>query len=71
MNKDELNVAYRRGTFSISVETIHGYGKNPGLYVQNGNHVEKLASFASREKAERFIRYLDYLVRINENNKPE
>lgn len=56
---------YKRGDYGISVEQINGFGKNPGLWIYKGNTAEKMASFGSAEKAEKFVRYLDYLLLIN------
>ena len=56
---------YMRGDYGISVEQIDGFGKNPGLWIHHGNTAVKMASFGSEEKAERFVKYLDYLLLIN------
>ena len=61
---------YKRGDYGISVETIEGFGKNPGLWIHHNNQAIKMASFGSEEKAERFLKYLDYLVLIN-GKEPE
>ena len=47
-----------RGEKSISVEQIDGFGKNPGLWIGNGNELVKVASFGSAEKAEMFCKQL-------------
>ena len=56
---------YKRGNYGISVETIDGFGKNPGLWVHHGNVATKMASFGSKEKAEQFLKYLNYFLLIN------
>ena len=61
---------YKRGDYAISVEQIDGFGKNPGLWIHKGNEAIKMASFGSIEKAERFMKYLDYLLLIN-GKEPE
>jgi hypothetical protein len=61
---------YKRGDYGISVEQINGFGKNPGLWVHKGNTAVKMASFGSFEKAEQFMRYLDYMLLIN-GKEPE
>ena len=62
---------YKRGEYGISVEQINGFGKNPGLWIHKGNSAIKMASFGSKEKAEEFIRYLDWLVLINAKEPEE
>lgn len=47
-----------RGEKSISIEQIDGFGKNPGLWIGNGNGLVKVASFGSAEKAEMFCKQL-------------
>lgn len=63
-------MVYKRGDYAISVEQIDGFGKNPGLWIHKGNEAIKMASFGSVEKAERFMKYLDYLLLIN-GKEPE
>lgn len=63
-------MVYKRGDYGISVETITGFGKNPGLWIRNRNQLVKVASFGSPEKAERFMKYLDYMLLIN-GKEPE
>ena len=63
-------MVYKRGDYAISVEQIDGFGKNPGLWIHKGNEAIKMASFGSIEKAERFMKYLDYLLLIN-GKEPE
>ena len=58
-------MVYKRGDYGISVETIAGFGKNPGLWIHHNNQAIKMASFGSPEKAERFVKYLDYLILFN------
>lgn len=47
----------------ISVEQIDGFGKNPSLWIgtEKPNQAVKVASFGSEDKAQRFIKWLDYL----------
>ena len=54
-------MVYKRGDYAISVEQIDGFGKNPGLWVYKGNQAFKMASFGGFNKAELFMKYLDYL----------
>ena len=60
---------YKRGKYGISVEKIEGFGKNPGLWIHRDNVSIKMASFGSEEKAEIFLKYLDWIV-MNEK-EPE
>lgn len=57
-------VKYSRKGVSISVETIDGFGKNPGLWIgtENPNMRVKVASFGSEDKARLFIKWLDYIL---------
>ena len=61
---------YKRGDYGISVEQISGFGKNPGLWIHHGNMAVKMASFGSAEKADKFIKYLDWLV-FNNSKEPD
>ena len=61
---------YKRGEYGISVETIEGFGKNPGLWIHHNNQAVKMASFGNQEKAEKFMKYLDYMLLIN-GKEPE
>ena len=61
---------YIRGGYGISVEMVEGFGKNPGLWIHHNNQAVKMASFGSTEKAEKFMKYLDYLVLID-GKEPE
>lgn len=61
---------YKRGDYGISVEQIDGFGKNPGLWIHHGNTATKMASFGSEEKANLFVKYLDYMILIN-GKEPE
>lgn len=53
--------AYSKGNKAISVEKIEGFGKNPGLWVVEGNEHLKVASFGSEEKAKIFQDTLEFL----------
>ena len=52
--------AFSKGHRVISIETIHGFGKNPGLWVGEGNEFLKVASFGSDEKAKKFQEWLEW-----------
>ena len=51
---------YQKGDKGIAVERIEGFGKNPGLWLVDGNVYTKVASFGSEEKAELFQKMLEY-----------
>ena len=55
----------------ISVEQIDGFGKNPSLWIgtKKPNQAVKVASFGSEDKAEQFIKWLDYLFGYTEGVK--
>lgn len=52
--------AFSKGHRVISIETIQGFGKNPGLWVGEGNEFLKVASFGSDEKAKKFQEWLEW-----------
>ena len=56
---------YKRGDYGMSVSQVDGFGKRPSLWVHNKNTMIKVASFGSEEKAEMFLKYLDWFVLIN------
>lgn len=62
-------MTYKRRDYSVSVEQVVGFGKNPGLWIQCGNISVKVASFGNAEKAELFMEYLDWLL-TNEKEPP-
>ena len=64
MTDPKHNVGYKRKGVSVSVEQIDGFGKNPGLWIGTDapNRRVKVASFGSKEKAEMFIKWLDYII---------
>ena len=53
---------YKRGDYSISIEQIDGFGKNPSLFVFYKNQGIKVASFNSPESAKVFEVFLDKLT---------
>ena len=57
-------MTYKRNGVNISIETIKGFGKNPGLWIgtEYPNQMEKVASFGSEEKAKQFVQWLDCLL---------
>lgn len=63
--------AYKRKDVLITVERIDGFGKNPGLWIgtENPNQRVKVASFGSKDKAELFCKWLDYLTGINPDRR--
>lgn len=57
--------SYMRGDYGISISQVYGFGKRPGLWVNDKNRMIKVASFGSDEKAKLFIDYLEWLFSIN------
>ena len=57
----------------ISVEQIDGFGKNPSLWIgtEKPNQAVKVASFGSEDKAQQFIKWLDYLFGYKDEVKWE
>ena len=55
---------YKRGNVSISVHQLDGFGKNPALWIgtDNPNQMVKVASFGSKDKADQFCKWLEYLL---------
>lgn len=64
----EAGMKYSKGDVYISVETVDGFGKNPGLYIGTSepNQAVKVASFGLRDKAVLFCKWLDYLFDLAE-----
>jgi hypothetical protein len=63
------NVRYKRKGVSVSVEQIDGFGKNPGLWIgtESPNMRVKVASFGSEDKARLFIKWLDYIIGVTDD----
>ena len=57
---------YSKGDVYISVQTVNGFGKNPGLYIGTSepNQAVKVASFGSKDKAMMFCKWLDYMFEL-------
>lgn len=62
---------YIRNGVNISVETVDGFGKNPGLWIgtANPNMSVKVASFGSEDKAKLFCKWLEYITGINNDRE--
>ena len=62
-------MTYKRGQVSISVHQLDGFGKNPSLWIgtDEPNQMVKVASFGSKEKAEKFCTWLEYLLGFHDN----
>ena len=58
---------YVRGNTVVAVQTIDGFGKNPGLYIgtENPNMVWKVASFKSADSANMFMKWFEYMVGLS------
>lgn len=66
-------MTYKRGNILISIEQIDAFGKNPSLWVgtSESNERLKVASFASKEKADLFCKWLEILFGLAEEPKEE
>lgn len=53
---------YTKGDYMILVDKIEGIGKRKGLFIGKGNRFIKVASFSSDEKAEKFIKWLEFFM---------
>jgi len=64
---------YERGNVVVAIETIDGFGKNPGLYIGTNvpNTVWKVASFRSADKAQTFCKWLEYIMGMMEEEPEE
>lgn len=62
---------YRRNDVKISVATVDGFGKNPGLWIgtDNPNQSVKVASFGSEDKAKLFCKWFEYMTGINDDRE--
>ena len=58
---------YTFGNTVIAVQTIDGFGKNPGLWIgtDNPNQMVKVASFGNEDKAKLFCKWFEYITGIN------
>lgn len=71
-DEGEAGMTYIKGVIYISVETIKGLGKNPGLWIgTNLDTMVKVASFASKEKADMFCKWLDHFFGFDEREGAE
>jgi hypothetical protein len=59
-------VRYKKDDFIIAVEKIAGFGQHKGLWIGKGNEIIKVASFGNDDKAEMFMRYLDYYLGVTD-----
>lgn len=61
----EYNVMqYKKGDVIISVETLDGFEKNPGLWIgtEDPNMRVKVASFGNKDKADTFCKWFEYFL---------
>lgn len=59
-------IRYEKGGCVITVERIDGFGKNPGLWIGTDNSLTKVASFGNEDKAQTFIKWLNYFLGADE-----
>ena len=64
-------MTYKRGHVSISVHQLDGFGKNPSLWIgtEKPNELVKVASFVSKDKADLFCKWLEYLLGLNDDEQ--
>ena len=64
-----MDMTYKRGNASISVHQLDGFGKNPSLWIgtDEPNQMVKVASFGSKDKADTFCKWLEYLLWFNDD----
>ena len=62
---------YIRDGVKIYVETVDGFGKNPGLWIgtDNPNQIVKVASFGNEYKANMFCKWFEYITGINDDRE--
>lgn len=64
-------MTYQRDDVLISVEKIDGFGKYPGLWIgtENPNMMVKVASFANNDKANKFCKWLEYMLGVGKRDE--
>lgn len=64
-------MTYKRDQVSVSVYQLDGFGKNPSLWIgtDEPNQMVKVASFGSKDNADMFCKWLEYLLRLS-NDEP-
>ena len=64
-------MTYKRGHVSISVHQLDGFGKNPALWIgtDEPNQMIKVASFGSKDKADKFCKWLEYLLGLSNDEQ--
>lgn len=64
-------MTYKRGSVSISVHQLDGFGKNPALWIgsEDPNQLVKVASFGSEDKAKQFCKWFEYLLGLNNDEQ--
>ena len=62
---------YGRNDVKISVETVDGFGKNPGLWIatDNPNMMVKVASFGNEDKANMFCKWFEYITGLKNDRE--
>jgi hypothetical protein len=64
-------MTYKRGQFSISIYQLDGFGKKPSLWIgdDESNQMVKVASFCGKDEADTFCKWLEYLLRLSNDEK--
>lgn len=67
----EVGMTYKRGHARISVHQLDGFGKNPALWIgtDEPNQMVKVASFGSKDKADTFCKWLEYLLGLSNDEQ--
>lgn len=71
LQSEVSGMTYKRGQVSISVYQLDGFGKKPSLWIgtEEPNQMVKVASFGSKEKADTFCKWLEYMLGINNDER--
>ena len=64
-------MTYKRGQVSISVYQLDSFGKNPSLWIgtDEPSQMVKVASFGSKDKADKFCKWLEYLLGLSNDGQ--
>ena len=67
----EVGMTYKRGQVSIYVYQLDGFGKKPSLWIgtDKPNQMVKVASFGSKDKADTFCKWLEYLLGLSNDEQ--
>lgn len=65
----EQTMRYEYGNVVMSIETIPGLGKKPGLWIgtKSPNVMWKVACFGSKDKADTTCKWLEYMFGVSKD----